>query len=138
MKAKSGKDVSLHFTGFLENGSVFDTSEGKTPIKFKLGSAEVIPGFNEGVLGMEIGEVRRIEIPPERGYGIYYDELIQEFPHTNFEGGIAEGLTVHGMIKGQKVTGNIVNIVKEKVLVDFNHPLAGEKLTFEVKLISIE
>jgi len=138
MKAKSGKDVSLHFTGFLENGSVFDTSEGKTPIKFKLGSEDVIPGFNEGVLGMEIGEVRRIEIPPERGYGIYHDELIQEFPHTNFEGGIAEGLTVHGMIKGQMVTGNIVNIVKEKVLVDFNHPLAGEKLTFEVKLISIE
>ena len=138
MKAKSGNDVSLHFTGFLENGSVFDTSEGKTPIKFKLGSEDVIPGFNEGVLGMEIGEVRRIEIPPERGYGIYYDELIQEFPHTNFEGGIAEGLTVHGMIKGQMVTGNIVNIVKEKVLVDFNHPLAGEKLTFEVKLISIE
>ena len=138
MKAKSGKDVSLHFTGFLENGSVFDTSEGKTPIKFKLGSNEVIPGFNEGVLGMEIGEVRRIEIPPERGYGRYHDELIQEFPHTNFEGGIAEGLTVHGMIKGQMVTGNIVDIAKEKVLVDFNHPLAGEKLTFEVKLVSIE
>ena len=138
MKAKSGKDVSLHFIGFLENGSVFDTSEGKTPIKFNLGSDDVIPGFNEGVLGMEIGEVRRIEIPPERGYGIYYDELIQEFPHSNFEGGIAEGLTVHGMIKGQMVTGNIVDIGKEKVLVDFNHPLAGEKLTFEVKLLSIE
>jgi len=138
MKAKSGKDISLHFTGFLENGDVFDTSKGKNPINFKLGSDEVISGFNEGVLGMEVGEIRQIEIPPERGYGIYYDELIETFPHSNFEGGIAEGLTVHGMIKGKMVTGTIVNVAKEEVLVDFNHPLAGEKLTFEVKLISVD
>lgn len=138
MKAKSGRDVSLHFTGFLENGNVFDTSEGKTPIKFKLGSEEVIPGFNEGVLGMEIGEVRRIEIPPERGYGLYHDDLIQKFSQSNFEGGVSEGLTVHGMIDGEMVTGKILDVDKNHVLVDFNHPLAGEKLTFEVKLISID
>ncbi len=138
MKAKSGKDVSLHFTGFLDNGNVFDTSEGKTPISFKLGSDEVIPGFNEGIMGMEIGEVRRIEIPPERGYGIYHDDLIQKFSHTNFEGGVSEGLTVHGMVEGEMLTGTILDVAKEHVLVDFNHPLAGEKLTFEVKLISVE
>ncbi len=138
MKAKSGKDVSLHFTGFLENGDVFDTSKGKKPINFKLGSTDVISGFNEGVLGMEIGEIRRIEIPPERGYGVYHDDLIRKFPHTNFDGGVGEGLTVHGMIEGEMVTGKIIDVAKEQVLVDFNHPLAGEKLTFEVKLLSVD
>ncbi|MEK9635170.1 MAG: FKBP-type peptidyl-prolyl cis-trans isomerase [Candidatus Woesearchaeota archaeon] len=136
MKAKTGDLVEVHFTGFLEDGTVFDTSKGKEPIQFVMGSDEVIPGFSQGISGMRLGEIRRIELPPEHAYGEYHDELIRDFPISNFEGGVEEGVTVHGMVSGEVTTGMILKIIDNTVLVDFNHPLAGKRLIFEVELIN--
>jgi len=136
MRAKKGDLVNVHFTGFLEDGTVFDTSKGKDPIHFVIGSDEVITGFSEGVTGMLLGEIRRIELPPEHAYGKYHEDLIREFPMSNFEGGVEEGVTVHGMVSGEVTTGMILKILENRVLVDFNHPLAGKRLIFEVELIN--
>jgi|TARA_Y100000310_G_C20545142_1_gene745215 peptidylprolyl isomerase len=137
MGAQLGDKVSVHFTGLLENGEMFDTSEGKKPIVFELGSEEVISGFNSGLVGMTEGEKRRIELPPEEAYGVYIEELIQQFPMKSFDGGVEQGLTVHGMVSGQVATGTILDVGDETVMVDFNHPLAGETLIFDVKLLKI-
>ena len=77
MPAKVNDEVKLHFTGFLETGEVFDTSEGKSPLKLKVGSKEIIPGFNKGLVGMEVGEERQIKIPQGLAYGKYFDDLIR-------------------------------------------------------------
>lgn len=141
MPARLNDEVKLHFTGFLESGEVFDTSEGKTPLKLKVGSDEIIPGFNKGLVGMEIGEERQIKIPPALAYGQYFDDLIREMPKDNFdknfEGELNEGLIVQGVVDDQQVVGAIIGINDENITVDFNHPLAGQTLTFDVKLLEI-
>jgi FKBP-type peptidyl-prolyl cis-trans isomerase 2 len=141
MPAKLNDEVKLHFTGFLETGEVFDTSEGKSPLKLKVGSKEIIPGFNKGIVGMEVGEERQIKIPPGLAYGKYFDDLIREMPKDNFddnpENKLSEGLIVQGMVDDQQVVGSIIGINEENITVDFNHPLAGQTLTFEVKLLEI-
>ncbi len=141
MPTRLNDEVKLHFTGFLENGEVFDTSEGKDPLKLKVGSDEIIPGFNKGLVGMEIGEERQIKIPPNLAYGPYFDDLIREMPRDNFEkdfeGELNEGLIVQGVVDDQQVVGAIIGINGENITVDFNHPLAGQTLTFDVKLLEI-
>ena len=137
MPAQVNDEVKLHFTGFLENGEMFDTSEGKDPLKLKIGSEEIIPGFNKGLEGMEVGEERQIQIPPALAYGSYHDDLIWEVSRDSLEGAAKVGDVVAGKVEGEELTGKIIEIEDEDVLVDFNHPLAGQTLTFDVKLLEI-
>ncbi len=137
MPARVNDEVKLHFTGFLENGEMFDTSEGKDPLKLKVGSTEIIPGFNKGLEGMEVGEERQIQIPPSLAYGDYHDDLIWEVSRDSLDGEAKAGDVVTGTVEGEELTGKIVEIEDENVTVDFNHPLAGQTLTFDVKLLEI-
>ncbi len=83
-KVQDGDKVSLHYTGTLNDGTVFDSSEGGQPLNFTVGSGEVIQGFDDGVRGMEVGETRDVSIPPEQAYGEYYEELVRVVPRSAF------------------------------------------------------
>lgn len=140
-KASSGDTVKVDYTGRLEDGTVFDSSEGREPLEFTLGAGQVIPGFDQGVEGMEVGEEKTITIPAEEAYGPHQDELVAEIDKSSFPSDVE--LNVGDMLRlqqpdGQTIAATVANIGDNTVTLDANHPLAGEDLTFDVKLVGIE
>ena len=138
---KKGDTVAVDYTGTLDSGEVFDTSKGKAPIEFEVGAGTVIKGFDDGVLGMKIGDEKDISIKPEEGYGKRNDTYIKELPHSS----IPQGLEVKkGMLlifkreDGLRMPATVTDIHKDTVKVDFNHPLAGKTLKFKVKIVEIK
>ncbi|WP_292469729.1 peptidylprolyl isomerase [Methanolobus sp.] len=148
---ETGDYVSVNYTGSLEDGSVFDTSIEEVavaenvynpyrsygPLSFIAGAGQMIKGFDDAVIGMEVGENKTVTIPPEEAYGAYCPELLIPLPVEDFQ-----SANVTPVI-GQKVTyqnqlGTIVNISDKNVTVDCNHNLAGEILIFKIELVSIE
>jgi peptidylprolyl isomerase len=137
---KRGDTVSVHYTGTLDDGTVFDTSEGGPPLVFKVGSGQVIAGFEDGVLGMEIGETRDITIPPEQAYGEYHEELVGVVPRSFFPPDVnpAIGLSFELQLQsGETLAVRIIDIEGDEIVLDANHPLAGETLHFKVRLVGV-
>jgi peptidylprolyl isomerase len=139
-KATAGNRVQIHYTGRLEDGTVFDSSVGRDPLSFTLGSGQVIAGFDAAVTGMAIGESRTTVIPPADGYGEHREELEIEVPRTQ----LPEGYTpeVGGELQmttaqGQPVPVRITAVDGTSVTLDANHPLAGKVLTFDIELVAI-
>ncbi len=137
--AKSGDTVRIHYTGTLTDGSQFDSSTGREPLEFTLGDGMVIPGFDTAVDGMSIGESKTFEIPSDQAYGERRDEMVMtvsrdEFPdHINPEAG--QQLQ---MQQGEQVfVVTVTDVNDEAIVLDANHPLAGEDLTFTVELVEI-
>ena len=139
MAVKEGDTVKVHYTGTLDDGTVFDSSEGKEPIEFKVGEHKVIRGFEEGLVGMEKGEEKTIDIPVEKAYGPRREELVQEVPNTVFKEQKPEkGQQIGLMTKeGRPLMATILEDGEEKVKLDLNHPLAGKALHFKVKIESV-
>ena len=140
-KVKEGDVISLHYTGSLDDGTVFDSSETGAPLSFTVGSGEVIPGFDDGVRGMEIGESREIRITPENAYGDYHEELVKVVPRAAFPADITVAIGVGfelELSEDQSLPVRIIDIEGDDVTLDANHLLAGEALNFKVKLISID
>ena len=141
MSAESGNTVSVHYRGTLNDGTEFDSSYTRgEPIKFELGAGQMIPGFESAVNGMDVGEKKSVTLDPENAYGNRNDELVQPVPRQNFppDFEIVVGATVQGQQQGGQPF--LAKIVKEDgftVTLDFNHPLAGENLNFEIELIEI-
>jgi peptidylprolyl isomerase len=139
-KVKDGDNISLHYTGSLDDGTVFDSSEGGQPLSFTVGSGEVIAGFDEGVRGMEVGETRDISIPPDQAYGDYHDELVRVVPRSafppNVEPAVGLGFELE-LPSGQTLPVRIIDIENDEVTLDANHLLAGETLNFKIRLVSI-
>ena len=139
-KIKNGDNVSVHYTGKLEDGSVFDTSlvEGREPLKAQLGQGLLIKGFEDGLLEMIEGDKKTIEIESKDAYGDVNDEMIAEVPKEQ----MPEGITVGDLLQAQGPMGpvnvKVVEIHENHVIVDANHPLAGQKLIFDLELISVE
>ncbi len=151
MKIEAGDFVKFHYVGRFENGEVFDTSyediakENEIyveereygPLAVHVGVGEIIPGLDEALIGMKVGEKKRATIPPEKAYGMPNPELVIEVPVSEFtQAGLepVEGLYVmtdSGIAK-------IVNVGKETVKLDFNHPLAGKTLVFDLEIVEIE
>jgi len=144
MSVKKGDRVVVNYTGSFEDGTVFDSSyhgDHSHPIEFTVGSGEIIKGFDEAVIGMEVGEEKDITIMPEDGYGEKKEELIQRIPKSQFPDseGIQEGMSVNLVTtEGQEFPATIVKIENEFITIDLNHPLAGEKLNFKIKLEGIK
>lgn len=139
--AEKGNIVSVEYTGKLETGELFDTSKGRGPLEFELGSGKVIKGFDEGIIGMKIGEEKKIEINPEDGYGQRNENYTKDIPRKSIpkEIELKKGLLL--MFKrpdGMSIPAAIIEIKEDSVKVDFNHPLAGKKLIFAVKLTGIK
>ncbi|MDV4145782.1 MULTISPECIES: FKBP-type peptidyl-prolyl cis-trans isomerase [Shimia] len=138
--AKSGDTVRIHYTGTLSDGSVFDSSEGRDPLEFTLGSGQVIPGFDTGVTGMEVGEKKTIEIPSDEAYGPVHEEARQDVPRAQIPDEIPLEVGIQLQMQsptGQVVPVTVVAITDEAVTLDANHPLAGKDLTFALELVSI-
>ena len=139
--AQSGNKVRVHYTGRLDDGEVFDSSEGGTPMAFTIGSGQVIPGFDSGVLGMAVGDTRTIRIPCADAYGEHRADGVMDVPRGEFPPDMP--LEVGTSVQGQQQSGQVVNftimaVTEEAVTLDANHPLAGKDLTFDLTLVSIE
>lgn len=138
--AKSGDTVRIHYTGTLSDGSVFDSSEGRDPLEFTLGSGQVIAGFDTGVTGMTVGEKKTIEIPCDDAYGPVHDEARQDVPRAQIPAEIPLEVGIQLQMQsptGQVIPVTVVAITEEAVTLDANHPLAGKDLTFALELVSI-
>lgn len=139
-QAKEGDTVKVHYTGKLDDGMVFDTSKNRDPLEFKIGSGQIIPGFEKEVIGMEEGETKSISIPPEDAYGQRRDELVVKVNKADFPENINP--TVGQQLQIKQQDGNNINVVvadiaNEEVTLDANHVLAGKTLNFEIELVSV-
>jgi peptidylprolyl isomerase len=139
MTAKAGDTVHIHYTGTLANGEQFDSSMGSEPLEFTLGSGQVIPGFEKGVLGMNIGDKKTIDIPSKEAYGDYDDDLViqmnrEELPALTYELGTE---LMMQQPSGRSIPVIVIDANETEVVLDANHPLAGEALTFELELVGI-
>lgn len=137
---KSGDIVNVHYKGTLGDGTVFDSSEGREPLQFTVGSGMVIPGFDNGVTGMVIGEKKTVYIPAEEAYGPVQEDMIFTFNRLDIPDDIP--LEIGGtlnMHNGQQAMPVVVReITATKVKLDANHELAGKDLIFEIELVSVQ
>lgn len=139
MAPRDGQTVLVHYTGTLPDGSEFDSSKERGPLEFVIGAGEVIVGFDIAVRDLEPGDSVTVTIPAAEAYGEQSDEARQSFPRDMFPPEPAE---IGWMVElqsddGQKAAATIVEIDDEHVLLDFNHPLAGQDLTFEIELVAV-
>ena len=139
-QAKSGDNVKIHYTGTLDDGSQFDSSAGRDPLEFTLGSGQVIPGFDQAVEGMAVGEQKTVRIEAEDAYGERSDQMIQEVPRSalpdDLEPEEGMGLQARGQ-DGRVINLTVTAVGDDSITVDGNHPLAGKPLNFEIELVSI-
>lgn len=139
-QAKAGNTVQIHYTGTLQDGSVFDSSDGRDPLEFQLGSGQIIPGLDSAIDGMSAGEQKTVTIQAAEAYGDYQAEARQTIPREQIPADIP--LDVGSMLQMQTPDGNAVpvqvaEVTDEAVTLDANHPLAGKDLTFAVEVVSV-
>tara|TARA_B100001287_G_scaffold261343_1_gene250294 strand:- start:265 stop:696 length:432 start_codon:yes stop_codon:yes gene_type:complete len=133
--------VTVHYKGTLEDGTQFDSSvERGSPIQFIVGKNQMIPGFENAVLGMTVGSVTNVTLPSDQAYGDYDESKINNVPKTVFPEGFEYVInaTVHGQSPTGPILAKILSEQEEDVTLDFNHPLAGKTLNFEIELVGIE
>ncbi len=139
MKAAKGRRVTVHYRGTLDDGEEFDSSEGREPLEFVVGAGDLIPGFEKAIIGMETGQEKTVTLDPEDAYGSYEDELVVEGPRNSFPDGelrVGQSYTVH-LRGGEEAVGRVLRIQGDTVAMDFNHPLAGKRLTFRLHVLSV-
>lgn len=140
MAAANGDTVQVHYTGSLGDGSVFDSSEGGSPLEFTVGSGQVIQGFDSAVMGMNIGEKKTFTAPAHEAYGEHDPRMVQDVPRTELppEMNLEVGMQLSASSPdGRELMLVITEISDEVVRLDANHPLAGEDLTFAIELVAI-
>ncbi len=136
---KEGSKVKAHYTGRLTNNDVFDTSltDGREPIEFVIGQGQLIPGFESGVLGLSTGDKKTIEIPAVEAYGEYRDDLRLTVPRSNVPEGIEVGHSLQANVNDQIVQFMVRQVDENEVVVDANHPLAGQTLIFDIEILDV-
>ncbi|MEP3055364.1 MULTISPECIES: peptidylprolyl isomerase [Ascidiaceihabitans] len=137
---KDGDTVRIHYTGTLLDGSVFDSSEGRDPLEFAVGSGQIIPGLDEALPGMDIGDTKKVQIPVEKAYGPINPEMQQAVPREGIPDDIPLelGLQLHMQTpNGQPMPVTVVAMDEATVTLDANHPLAGKDLTFDIEIVSV-
>ena len=139
-EAKTGDTVRIHYTGMLDDGAPFDSSQGRDPLQFTLGTGQVIPGFDDAVAGMEVGEQKTVEIPAEQAYGAHDPNGRQNFPREKVPSDVPLDIGTRLQLEtpsGQPVQVVVAEVTDEVVVLDANHPLAGKDLTFQIELVEI-
>jgi FKBP-type peptidyl-prolyl cis-trans isomerase 2 len=140
-RAKVGDVAVVHYTGKLEDGVAFDSSIGAEPLKFTIGAGQMIPGFEEAVIGMAPGETKVVQIPPEKAYGHYKDERVIEMNLKDFPEDIKPEIGMMLQIcesDGRAIPVQVTDVIDDIVTLDANHPLSERTLTFEIQLVAIE
>ena len=139
--AGDGDTVSVHYTGTLADGTEFDSSRDRDPLRFTIGTGQVVPGFEDAVYGMKVGETKTVTIPAAQAYGEREEDLIIEMDRDQLAGdvdpqvGQTVGITY---TDGQQGTAIVTEVTETTVTLDANRALAGEDLTFEIKLVKVE
>ncbi len=140
MTIQEGDTVAVHYTGKLEDGTVFDSSEGRDPLSFEVGSGQLIKGFDDAVRGLDVGAETSVAIPPAEGYGDHDPQMIQKIPNDRLN---AEGVEVGQVLMLQsdddrQFQATVKEIGEDGVTLDFNHFLAGKTLHFDIKVVDIK
>lgn len=139
-QAQSGDKVKVHYHGTLRSGETFDSSQGREPLEFTVGSGQVIKGFDDGVRGMQVGEKKTVQIPVQDAYGEKSSEMVFEFPKSQFPADMSPEIGAQLMMSngsGQSFPVTITEVKEDSVLLDANHPLAGQDLIFDIELVEI-
>jgi peptidylprolyl isomerase len=135
---KAGDTISVNYTGKFEDGEIFDTSEGREPLTFTVGTGQIIKGFDDAVIGMTTGDTKNITITPEDGYGEHREELVIDMPRTNIpeDMELTIGIPVNLIDQsGNPIPAVVTEILDDVVKMDVNHPLAGKTLVFDIAIV---
>ena len=140
VQAKAGDTVKIHYTGKLDDGTVFDSSVNREPLEFTLSGGQVIPGFDQAVVGMSPGETKTQKIPMDQAYGPYREEMVVEIAREqmppDLQPEVGQQLQIQ-QANGQTVPVMVTVVTDVTVTLDANHPLAGEDLTFDIQLVDV-
>lgn len=134
---QNGSTVQVHYTGKLTDGTTFDSSIGRAPFQFSIGTNEVIPGFENGLIGKEVGEKVTVSIPCDDAYGDVRNDLIVNVPKTQLPGDVEVGQTLQASNEQGNFNVTVKEVYDEYVVIDGNHPLAGKDLIFEIEVLEI-
>lgn len=138
MKVKKGMNIEVHYTGKHEDGEVFDSSiPRKEPLVINVGEGQVITGFDNALIDMKVGDKKTITIEPKDGYGEKVPEAIQEMPLINLPEGVKAGDDLQGQGPNGPIAAKVESVSETMAKIDFNHPLAGKTITFDIELVKI-
>lgn len=140
MKVENNNTVKVHYTGKLNDGTVFDSSEGREPLQFTVGGGQMIPGFEKAVMGMELNETKTVTIPAAEAYGPSSDEMKHEVPKSQLPGEMVPEVGMDLLSKspdGREMVVKIVEVRAESIVIDANHPLAGKDLVFDITVVEV-
>jgi peptidylprolyl isomerase len=140
-QAKNGDTVKVHYTGRLENGEIFANSRDGDPLEFTIGGGDLIPGFENGIVGMEVGETKTITVPPEDAYGSRHEELLVHVNKDQFPEDLTPAIGQELQIRqkeGDPLRVTVADIDEDTITLDANHPLAGYTLTFNILLVAVQ
>ncbi|HJW16013.1 MAG TPA: peptidylprolyl isomerase [Flavisolibacter sp.] len=140
-QVQNGDKIKVHYHGKLRSGETFDSSDGREPLEFTVGSGQVIKGFDEGVKGMKVGDKKTVEIHVTDAYGEKQQEMMIEFPKDQFPADMNPEVGMQLMMSngsGQQFPVTVAEVKEGSVVLDANHPLAGQDLVFDLELVSIE
>lgn len=136
---ENGKVVAVHYEGKLKSGEVFDNSKEREPLKFQVGSGQIIEGFEKAIIGKNVGDKVTIDINPKEAYGDIREDLIMEVDKSNMPGEVQVGQSLEAQGDDNRKVNVIVKEIKEnKVVIDANHPLAGKDLVFDIEVVEVE
>lgn len=136
---ENGDTVKVHYTGKLEDGTVFDSSlnEGREPLEVVLGNNMLIKGFESGLIGLSEGDKKTLDIEAAEAYGEYNEEMVSEIPRANVPENVKVGEMLQGMSPMGPINVKVTEVNEETVTIDANHPLAGKKLIFDIEVLSV-
>jgi peptidylprolyl isomerase len=136
--AKTGDTVKVHYTGTYSDGTVFDTSIEREPLEFTIGQGRLIPGFEQAVIGLKVGESKTVNIPAAEAYGLHRDDLVVTLERSQLPDNVEVGQQLQiTQTDGSIVVVTVIEVFETTAMIDANHPLAGEDLIFEIELIEI-
>lgn len=133
-----GSTVNVHYTGKLKSGEVFDSSEGRDPLSFTIGTGQIIPGFENAIIGKNVGDKVTIEIDPKEAYGEYREDLLVKVENEQLPGPVEVGQVLQADNGGQPVNVTVKEVNEDHVIIDGNHPLSGKDLIFDIEVVSFQ
>ena len=139
MPVKNGDKIKVEYQGTLDDGTLFDSSESHGgPLEIEIGAGQIIPGFENAVIGMEKGEEKEIKLQPQEAYGEHNPDLIQKIPRDQLPNELKKGMILMITLpNGQQMPVQVAEVTDEAVSIDLNHPLAGKNLNFKIKIVDI-
>lgn len=136
---QNGNTVDVHYTGKHTNGEVFDSSEGKAPLQFVIGSGQIIPGFENAIIGKNVGDKVTVNIPAVDAYGEVREDLIVKVPNEQLPGPVEVGMSLQAQAEnGMPINVTVKEVNEDHAVIDGNHPFAGKDLIFDIEVVSVQ